>query len=124
MHIIDVFDRRILEVLSSVTPRSFPEIQSKVDFTHNTLRQHQDQLLEKNLVERRKMPNEGPGRPSYVYIINADARRNISALLRPILGMVTLSFESLQSLCRYEKGDYCKENRGSCGAEKCPKAIK
>ena len=124
MHIMDLFDRRILEVLSSGTPRSFQEIQSKVDFTHNTLRQHLDQLIEKGLIERRKKPKEGPGRPSYVYIINADARRNISTLLRPDLGMVALSFNSLQSLCRHEKGGYCKEIRGGCGAEKCPKIIK
>ena len=121
---MDLFDTKILEALSSTKPHNFQEILSKVDFTHNTLRQHLDQLIAKGLVERRKEPKPGPGRPSYRYSLSPEARRNISALLRPDLGLVTLSFDSLRHLCRYEKGGYCKEIRGSCEAWNCPKTIK
>ena len=79
---MDLFDRKILEALSSGEARSFQEILLKVDFSHNTLRQHLDQLIVRGLVERRKEPKEGPGRPSYCYSFSGDARRGISALLR------------------------------------------
>jgi predicted ArsR family transcriptional regulator len=32
-------------------PKTFQELLSRVDFTHNTLRQHLDQLLDRGLVE-------------------------------------------------------------------------
>ena len=121
---MDLFDRRILEVLSSGEARSFQEILSKADFSHNTLRQHLDRLIEQGLVERRKEPKEGPGRPSYLYGLSVDARKSISALLRPDLGLVVLSFDTLHRLCRHEKGGYCKEIRGSCEAWNCPKILK
>ena len=121
---MDLFDRRILEALSSDKAKSFQEILSKAGFSHNTLRQHLDQLIDRGLVERRKEPKEGPGRPSYRYILSGDARRGISALLRPDLGFVMLSFDALRRMCRHEKGGFCKEVRGGCDAQKCPKIVK
>ena len=121
---MDLFDRRILEALSSGKARSFQDILSMVDFSHNTLRQHLDQLMDRGLVERRKKPQKGPGRPIYLYSLSGDARRSISALLRPDLGLVALSFDTLQRLCRHEKGGYCKEIRGGCYAQKCPKIVR
>ena len=121
---MDLFDRRILEVLSSGEARSLQEILSKAGFSHNTLRQHLDQLIVRGLVERRKEPKEGPGRPSYRYSLSGDARKNISALLRPDLGLVMLSFDALRRLCRHEKGGYCKEIRGGCDSQKCPKIVR
>ena len=35
---------------------TFNEIQEKVDFSHNTLQQHLEELLEKDIVERIKEP--------------------------------------------------------------------
>ena len=119
-----MFDRMILEVLSSGEARSFQEILSKAGFSHNTLRQHLDQLIDKGLVRRRKESKGGPGRPSYRYSLSGDARRGISAHLRPDLGLVMLSFDALRCLCRHEKGGYCKEIRGSCEAWDCPKTMK
>jgi predicted ArsR family transcriptional regulator len=121
---LDLFDRRILEVLSSGEDKSFQEILLKAGFSHNTLRQHLDQLIAKGLVERRKVPKEGPGRPSYLYSLSGDARRSISALLRPDLGLVMLSFDVLRRLCRHEKGGFCKEIRGGCNSQKCPKIVR
>jgi len=92
---MDLFDRRILEALSSGKARSFQDILIKVGFSHNTLRQHLDQLITKGLVERRKEPQWGPGRPGYRYSLSGDARRGLSALLRPDLGLVVLSFDML-----------------------------
>jgi predicted ArsR family transcriptional regulator len=121
---LDLFDRRILEVLGSGEARSFQEILSKAGFSHNTLRQHLDQLIVKGLVERRKEPKEGPGRPSYRYSLSGDAGGGISAHLRPDLGLVVLSFDGLRRLCRHEKGGYCKEIRGGCDSQKCPRIVR
>ena len=121
---MDLFDRRILEALSSGKAKSFQEILSKAGFSHNTLRQHLDQLIAKGWVERRKEPKEGPGRPSYRYSLSGDAGRGISALLRPDLGLVMLSFDALRRLCRHEKGGYCKEIRGGCDSQKCPRIVR
>lgn len=72
-----LFDRRILEALSSGEARGVQEILLKVDFSHNMLRQHLDQLIAKSLVEKCKEPQGGPGRPSYLYSLSGDARRSI-----------------------------------------------
>ena len=121
---MDSFNRKILDALRNGKPKGFHEILSMVDFSHNTLRQHLDQLIEQGLVERCKAPQRGPGRPSYRYILSGDARRGLSALLRPDLGLVMLPFDGLRRLCRHEKGGYCKEIRGDCEAGKCPKIVK
>jgi hypothetical protein len=44
--------------------------------------------------------------------------------LRPDLGLVMLSFDALRRLCRHEKGGYCKEIRGGCDSQKCPKIVR
>ena len=75
-------------------------------------------------MERCKEPKEGPGRPGYRYSLSVDARKNISALLRPDLGFVMLSFDGLRRLCRHEKVGYCKEIRGGCDSQKCPKIVR
>jgi DNA-binding MarR family transcriptional regulator len=71
---LDLFERKIIEVLSSGEPKDLHNLLLKLDFSHNTLRQHLDQLIARGLVERRKVPKEGPGRPSYRYSLSGDAR--------------------------------------------------
>ena len=104
---------------------TFNQIMQKIEFTHNTLQQNLEKLLDKGLVERHKQPKKSPGRPTYVYKISDDLKgRPLSALLNPRSGRVVLSFDVLRRLCRHEKGGYCKEIRGRCGARKCPKILK
>jgi len=106
-------------------PKTLQEILTRVDFTHNTLRQHIDQLLDRGLVERHKQPQNGPGRPVYVYSIPKNLLgRPLSAILNPRTGLVVLSFDGLRCLCRHEKGGYCKEIRGGCDARGCPKIMR
>ena len=115
----------MIETLMNQKPKTFQEILSRVDFTHNTLRQHVDQLLNRGLVERRKQPQKGPGRPVYVYNIPENLiGRQISAILNPGMGLVVLSFDVLRRLCRHEKGGYCKEIRSGCNVLNCPKIMR
>ena len=121
---MDSFDRRIIEALMDQKPKTFQEILSRVGFTHNALRQHLDQLLGRGLVERRKQPQVGPGRPVYVYKIPKNIVSPLSVILNLGTGLVVLSFDGLRRLCRHEKGGYCKEIRGGCDARKCPKIMR
>ena len=106
-------------------PKTYQEILSRVDFNHNTLQQHLDQLLGRGLVERYKQPQDGPGRPIYLYSIPKNiVGRPLSAILNPGTGLVVLSFDGLRRLCRHEKGGYCKEIRGGCDARNCPKIMR
>jgi predicted ArsR family transcriptional regulator len=78
---MDSFDRRIIEALRDQKPKTFQEILSKVDFTHNTLRQHLDQLLAQGLVERYKRPQGGPGGPPTSTASLRTSREGLSRLL-------------------------------------------
>jgi DNA-binding HxlR family transcriptional regulator len=122
---MDHFDRTILQLLVDTENLTFNEIQEKVDFTHNTLQQHLEELLEKGIIERNKQPQNGPGRPTYVYKIPKSLKgRPLTTILTPRVNWVVISFDSLQSMCRHEKGGYCKEIRGRCRAINCPKTLK
>jgi predicted ArsR family transcriptional regulator len=104
---------------------TFNQIMHKIDFTHNTLQQNLEKLLDKGLVERRKQPTKSPGRPTYVYKIPDDLKgRLLSTLMNPKGSRVVLSFNVLRRMCRHEKGGYCKEIRGRCRARNCPKTLK
>ena len=122
---MDLYDRRILAVLRDGEPRNFQQILSEVAFSYNTLRIHLAQLMEQGLVVRRKMPQQGPGRPQFSYSLpkGVDGRA-VSALVDPYKGLVVLSFDKLQRICRHEKGGYCKEIRGRCAPRNCPQIIK
>ena len=120
-----LYDRRILTVLRDGKPRNFHQILSEVEFSYNTLRLHLAQLVEHGLVARRKRPQRGPGRPGFSYSLakGVDGRA-VSALADPYKGLVVLSFDELQHICRYKKGGYCKEISGRCAPQSCPHIIK
>ena len=121
---MDSFDRRILATLKDGASRDFGQILSEAGLSHNTLRLHLDGLEEQGLVVRRKRRHDGPGRPSFTYSLSMGVGQASSALADPYRGLVALSFERLQHLCRHEKGGYCKEVRGSCEPRNCPQIIK
>jgi DNA-binding Lrp family transcriptional regulator len=49
---MDHFDRTIIQLLVDTENMKFNEIQEKVDFSHNTLQQHLEDLLEKGIIKR------------------------------------------------------------------------
>ena len=49
---MDLFDTAILNLLRDAKPRQFHEILTAVKFSHNTLRQHLDSLLDQSLITR------------------------------------------------------------------------
>jgi predicted ArsR family transcriptional regulator len=121
----DPYDRRIQAALRNGKPRNFQQILSEVRFSYNTLRPNLAQLIDQGLVAKRKRPQQEPGRPGFAYSLAKGVDgRNVSALVDLYKGLVVLSFDELQRICRHEKGGYCKEIRGRCTPQNCPKIIK
>jgi DNA-binding Lrp family transcriptional regulator len=122
---MDHFDRIIIQLLVGTEKMTFNEIQERVDFSHNTLQQHLEDLLEKGVIERIKELQNRSGRPTYVYKIPGKLKgRPLTTILTPRTSWVVIPFDVLRSICRHEKGGYCKEIRGSCRALNCPKTLK
>jgi len=111
---MDFYDKGIMTILRDGKPRSFQQILSEAGFSHNTLRQHLDKLVDQGLLERLKVPRKGPGRPLFDYRLSRGVEKAVTALFNPSLGLVAVSFEGLRRVCRREKGGFCKENKGQC----------
>ena len=117
---MDFFDERVLAALRDGKPKSFTEIQSQVGFSHNTLQQLLTQLVEKGLVLRQKDPARVFGRPKYVYHLLSKTTKQVNAALGdPGVELVTVPFNRLRHVCRFEKGGHCKETRKGCTPQIC-----
>jgi predicted ArsR family transcriptional regulator len=121
---MDEFDEAILNTLIDGKARSFNQLLEKVEFTHNTLRLHLDELVNQTLVAREKATKEGRGRPSYDYSLSPGGRRVALMLRSGVDGVVALPFASLAQVCRFEKGGFCKKVRMECEALICPQISK
>jgi len=121
---MDFYDKGIMTILRDGKPRSFKQILSEVGFSHNTLRQHLDKLVDQGLVERLKVPRKDPGRPLFDYRLSRGAEKAVSAILDPSTGLVVVSFEGLRRFCKREKGDFCKEIRSHCTPISCPQIVR
>ena len=121
---MDFYDRGILTILREGEPRTFQQMLSKAGFSHNTLRQHLDELVDQGLVERGKRPRKGPGRPLFTYRLTEGAEKAVSALLDPSMGLVVVSFEGLSRFCKREEGGFCMEIGGRCAPVSCPLIVR
>jgi len=122
---MDFFDERILTVLKDGKPRSFTTLLSEVDFSHNTLQQHLERLTARGLVAKEKVAANASGRPRFAYHVQSRTAKQVNAALEdPTLQLVTIPFNRLRHICRFEKGGYCKETKKSCTPEICPQIRK
>jgi len=118
---MDLFDERVLAVLSDGKSRVFAQLLDEVGFSRNTLKLRLKRLTVQSLVVKEKTVSNGRGRPKYTYYISPRARRQVSAALSdPAITIVTLPFSRLRHLCRFEKGGYCKQARNKCDPGNCP----
>ena len=107
---MDFFDECILEALKDGKPRDFEQILRTVNFSQNTLRLHLGHLVDMDLIVKEKMPSKGLGRPKFMYSIPSKVRRQLSHLLsEDYVEIIHLTFNRLRSICKYEKGGYCKK---------------
>ena len=122
---MDFFDECIIRLLKDGKPRDFRQILWEVDFSHNTLRQHLKGLVDQGLITETKMPSKGRGRPNFTYTIPQKLHNQATQLLsNPWDKMVTLPFQRIKHLCRFEKGGYCKKIKDSCSPQNCPQIPK
>ena len=122
---MDFFDEHVLAALKDGKPKGFTTLLGEVGFSHNTLQQHLDRLVARDLVVKEKMVSNSLGRPKFAYHVPSTATKQVTAALQnPHEALVTLQFSRLRHLCRFEKGGYCKEARKSCGPQNCPQTRK
>jgi predicted ArsR family transcriptional regulator len=117
---MDPFDVEILNLLRDGKPREFQQILSDVKFSHNTLRLHLGSLADQNLISKGKRPTKGRGRPRITYSTPLSVGRSLHMIPNPSTGVVSLSFNKLSQVCRFEKGGFCKKERDQCNAQDCP----
>jgi len=122
---VDVFDEYTLEALIDGKPRDFKQVLRRVDFSHNTLRLHLGHLVALGLVVKEKTPSKGLGRPRFMYSVPSKVGRKLPRLLSEDYSeIVSLTFNHLKSICRFEKGGYCKKVKNRCEAQICPQILK
>jgi len=122
---MDSFDRQILTVLEDGKPRDFQQLLREAGFSHNTLKLRLVGLERQGFVLKAKKPRESPGRPGFTYSLPPDIKHRVSLTLTdPYTVIVSLTFQKLKHLCRFEKGGYCKAMRRTCEAQNCPQIIK
>ena len=122
---MDSFDRRILAVLKNGESFEFKQLLTEVGFSHNTLRLHIAKLKLQGMIVVDEKTRNCPGRPILTYSLPPEIKQKVALTLTdPYTAIVSLTFQKLKHLCRFEKGGYCKETRRNCGAQNCPQIIK
>jgi predicted ArsR family transcriptional regulator len=118
------FDRCILTVLGDGKTRDFHQLLERVNFSYNTLRLHLRRLVDQGLVLKEKTPSKGRGRPKFTYSLPPKFHHQVSKFFSdPLSEIVTLPFQKLRHLCRFEKGGYCKKIKKRCEAQSCPQIL-
>jgi hypothetical protein len=77
------------------------------------------------MIAKAKNLRKGPGRPVLVYTLPPEIKHRVNLTLTdPSTTIVSVTFQKLKHLCRFEKGGYCKERRTVCAPQICPQIIK
>jgi len=122
---MDSFDRQILRVLEDGKPRNFQQLLREAGFSHNTLKLRLVGLERQGFVLKTKKPRDSPGRPGFAYSLPPDIKHRVALTLTDSYTViVSLTFQKLKHLCRFEKGGYCKTIRRTCEAQNCPQITK
>jgi predicted ArsR family transcriptional regulator len=122
---MDYFDKRILAVLKNGESLEFKKLLSEVGFSHNTMRLHIAKLKRQGMIVQADKTRNGPGRPILTYSLPPEIKQRVALTLTdPYTIIVSLTFQKLKRVCRFEKGGYCKETRRNCWAQNCPQIIK
>jgi DNA-binding transcriptional ArsR family regulator len=122
---MDSFDKRILSVLRDGRPRDFRQLLMDAGFSHNTLRTHLASLERQGFIVKDKRPIKRRGRPVFVYTLPPKISHKIALTIKePQTIIVSLTFQGLRHLCRFEKGGYCKKAKRKCEAKNCPQILK
>jgi predicted ArsR family transcriptional regulator len=96
-----------------------------IGFSHNTLRLHLSSLERQGFIVKDKKPIKRRGRPVFVYSLPPKISHKVALTIKePQTTIVSLTFQGLRHLCRFEKGGYCKKVKRKCEAQNCPQILK
>jgi predicted ArsR family transcriptional regulator len=122
---MDSFDKQILAVLKNGESLEFKQLLQEVGFSHNTLRLHIAKLKRQGMIAQAEKTKNSPGRPILTYSLPPEIKHRVALTLTdPYTIIVSLTFQKLKHLCRFEKDGYCKNTRRNCEAQNCPQIIK
>jgi predicted ArsR family transcriptional regulator len=122
---MDSFDKQILNILTDGRPRDFRQLLRDAGFSHNTLRTHLAILERQGFIAKDKKPIKRRGRPVFVYFLPPKISHKIALTIKePQTTIVSLTFQGLKHLCKFEKGGYCKKVKRRCEAQNCHQILK
>jgi len=113
-------DEKIMNLLRNGEPREFEQLLREAGFSHNTLRLHIDSLVEGGIIMKDKLPAKGRGRPKFTYSMLPRSSKVSIICLNESTGVVSLSFNKLSQICRFEKSGFCEKAGSSCNAQNSP----
>jgi len=120
---MDSFDKRILSVLRDGRPRDFRQLLRDAGFSHNTLRTHLASLERQGFIVKDKKPIKRRGRPVFLYSLPPKISHKIALTIKePQTTIVSLTFQGLKHLCKFEKGGYCKKSSANAKPKTAPKS--
>ena len=94
----------------------YRQIPTEVGFSHNTLRLHIAKLKRQGMIVQAEKTRNGPGRPILTYSLPPEMKQKVALTITdPHTTIVSLTFHSLNHLCRFKKGGYCKKTRETAG---------
>ena len=116
MCFVDWVCRSLVEVLGRDGALSLGQLIDRSGFARQTVYNHLNHLMTAGIVSKKAVKR---GRPAILYSLSK----------HPVGGVewsdvVSLTFQRLRHVCRFEKGVWCKETKGICTAERCPLTIK
>jgi len=99
-------------VLKNGESLQYRQIPTEVGFSHNTLRLHIAKLKRQGMIVQAEKTRNGPGRPILTYSLPPEMKQKVALTITdPHTTIVSLTFHSLNHLCRFKKGGYCKKTR-------------
>jgi predicted ArsR family transcriptional regulator len=118
MCFVDWVCRSLVEVLGKDGTLSLGQLIDRSGFARQTVYNHLNHLIAAGIVSK-KAVRRGRGRPAILYILSKHPVRGVEWS-----DVVSLTFQRLRHVCRFEKGGRCKKTKGMCTAENCPLTIK
>jgi predicted ArsR family transcriptional regulator len=107
----------LVEALSRNGALSLGQLIDRSGFARQTVYNHLNHLITAGIVSKKTVGRDR-GRPTILYSLS---KHLVGVELSDV---VSLTFQMLRHVCRFEKGGWCKETKGMRTAERCPLTIK
>ena len=107
-----------MEVLGRGGALSLGQLIDRSGFARQTVYNHLNHLIAAGIVSKEAV-RRGRGRPAILYSLSKHSVRGVEWS-----DVVSLTFQRLRHVCRFEKGEWCKKTKYICTAENRPSTIK